>query len=65
MVINKLGNLKDYILELSRKCEVINIRINTIEANYQVRKEEIRVKLKLYEICLISALLYGLEAWEK
>ena len=27
MVINKLGNLKDHILELNRKCEVINREI--------------------------------------
>ena len=34
-------------------------------AKYQVGKEEIRVKLKLYETCLMPALLYGLEAWGK
>ena len=65
MVINKLGNLKDHILELNRKCEVINREINAIGAKHQVGKEEIRVKLKLYETCLMPALLYGLEAWGK
>ena len=34
MVINKLGNLKDHILELNRKCEVINIEINAIGAKH-------------------------------
>ena len=29
---------------------------------HQVGKEEIRVRLKLYETCLLPALLYGLEA---
>ena len=65
MVINKLGNLKDHILELNRKCEVINTEINAIGAKHHVGKEEIRVKLKLYETCLMPALPYGLEAWEK
>ena len=65
MVINKLGNLKDHLLELNRKCEVINREIHAIGAKHQVEKEEIRVKLKLYETCLMQALLYGLEAWEK
>ena len=64
MVINKLGNLKDHILELDRKCEVINREISAVGAKHQVGKEEIRVKLKLY-VCLMPALLYGLEAWGK
>ena len=62
MVINKLGNLKDHILELNRKCEVINREINAVREKQQVGKEEIRVKLKLYETCLMPALLYRLEA---
>ena len=65
MVINKSGNLKDHILELNRKCEVINREISAIGAKHQVGKEEIRVKLKLYKTCLMPALLYGLEAWGK
>ena len=64
MVIKKLGNLKDHILELDRKCEVINREISAVGAKHQVGKEEIRVKLKLY-VCLMPALLYGLEAWGK
>ena len=65
MVINKLGNLKDHILELNRKCEIINREISAIGAKHQVGKEEIHVKLKLCETCLMTALLYGLEAWAK
>ena len=64
MVINKLGNLKDHILELDRKFEVINREISAVGAKDKVGKEEIRVKLKLY-VCLMPALLYGLEAWGK
>ena len=55
MVINKSGNLKDHILELNRKCEVINREISAIGAKHQVGKEEIRVKLKIYETCLMPA----------
>ena len=43
MVINKLGNFKDHILELNRNYEVINREINAIGAKHQVEKEEIRV----------------------
>ena len=47
MVINKSGTLKDHILELNRKCEVINGEISAIGAKHQVEKEEIRVNFKL------------------
>ena len=65
LVINKLGNLKDHILGLNRKCEAINREINAIGATHRVGKEEIRVKFKLYETCLMLSLLYALEAWGK
>ena len=48
MEVNKLGNLKDHILELNRKREVIIREINAIGAKHQVEKEEIGVKVKLY-----------------
>ena len=41
MEVNKLGNLKDHILELNRKCEVIIREINAIWAKHQVEKEKI------------------------
>ena len=65
MVISKLGNLKDHLLELNRKLEVINREISSIRPKDKVGKEEIRVKLKLFETCLMPTLLYGLEAWGK
>ena len=39
----------------------------TIGAKKQVGKEEVRVKLKLFQACLMPALLilYGMEAWKK
>ena len=65
MVISKLGNLKNHIIELNRKFEVINREISSIGPKDKVGKEEIRVKLELCEICLMPTLLYGLEAWGK
>ena len=65
MVINKSGNLKDNILELNRKCEVINRETIGTGEKHQLRKEQMRLKLKLYETCIMLALLYGLEAWGK
>ena len=65
LVINKLGNLKDHILGLNRKYEAINREINATGAKHQVGKEEIIVKFKLYETCLMPSLLYELEAWVK
>ena len=40
-------------------------KIYAIGAKHQVEKEKIRVKLKLYETCLIPVLLYEFEAWGK
>ena len=45
---------------VNKKCEVINWEISAIGATHQVEKEEMRVKLKLYETCLMPALLFGL-----
>ena len=36
---------------------------DAIGAKNQVGKEEIRVKLKLFDTCLMTALTYGMEAW--
>ena len=63
--MNNSGNFKDHILESNRKLEVINREISAVGAKHQTGKEEIKVKLKLYETCLMPALLYGLEAWGK
>ena len=42
----------------------MNREICAIGAKTQVGKEEVRVKLKLFETCLMPALLYGMEAWK-
>ena len=43
----------------------MNREISAIGANHRIGKEEVRVKFKLYETCLMSALLHELEAWGK
>ena len=40
ILINKLGNLKDHILELKIKYEVINREISAIGSKYQVGKKK-------------------------
>ena len=65
MVINKSGNLNDHILAGNRKCDIINREVSAIGAKHQVRKEELRVKLKLYKFWPMLGLLYELEAWGK
>ena len=64
MVINKSGKLKDHILKLNRKFELMKTEISVIGAKHQVGKEKIRVKPKLFETCLMPPLLYGREAWD-
>ena len=65
LLMNISGNVKDHMLELNRKCEVINREISAVGAKHQTGKEEIKVNFKLYETCIMPALLYGLEAWGK
>ena len=57
--------MKDNILELNRKCELINREISATRAKDLVGKEKIRVKLKLYETCLMPTLLCYLKHGEK
>ena len=49
--------------EDKKKCEVISREIDVIGTKNQVGKEEIKVKLKLFETCLMTALTNGMEAW--
>ena len=59
------GQLAEHIKELNSRSDTINREISTIGAKTQVGKEEVRVKLKLFETCLMPALLYGMEAGKK
>ena len=62
-VINTEGNLKDHIQQMWQKSNKI-LQINARgAAKSQVGTEEIRVKLKLFELCLMPAILHGLAAW--
>ena len=63
MVINTEENLKDHIQEMWQKSNQILLQINAIGAKSQVGTEEIRVKLMLFELCLMPAILHGLVAW--
>ena len=65
VTISTDGQLTEHIKELNSRCDTINREISAIEAKTQVGKEEVRVKLKLFETCLMPALLYGMEAWKK
>ena len=65
MTISTDGQLTEHIKELNSRCDIINREISAIGAKTQVGKEEVRVKLKLFETCLMPALLYGMEAWKK
>ena len=56
ITVNKEGNLEQHIKVIARKCEIISREIDAIGAKYQVGKEEIRVKLKLFDTCLMAAL---------
>ena len=65
MTISTDGQLTEHIKELNSRCDTINQEISAIGVKTQVGKEEVRVKLKLFETCLMPALLYGIETWKK
>ena len=65
IMLNKEGNLKEHIKETESKASRIIREINGISSKQNVGQEEIRVKIKLFETCLILAILYGFKAWGK
>ena len=65
MTISTEGQLTEHIKELNTRCDIINREICGLGAKPQVGKEEVRVKLQLFETCLMPALPYGMEAWKK
>ena len=62
MTISTDGQLTEHIKGLNTRCDINNRDICAIRAKKQAGKEEVRVKLKLIETCLMPALLYGMEA---
>ena len=59
MTISTDGQLIEHMKELKSRCDT-NWEICAIGAKIQAGKEEVRVKLKLFETCLMPALLYGI-----
>ena len=47
---------------MARKCDTISREIDATGEKNQIGKEEIRVKLKLFDTCLMTVLKYGMEA---
>ena len=64
MAISMDRQLTEHIKELNTRCDIINREICAIGAKAQVGKEDVGVKLKLFETCLMPALLHGMEAWK-
>ena len=61
---NKERNIEEQNKKVkTRKCEVISREIDVIGTKNQVGKDEIKVKVKLFETCLMAALTNGMEAW--
>ena len=65
MTISTDGQLTEHIKELNTRCDIISREICAIGARTQVGKEEVQVKLKLFEACLMPALFYAMETWKK
>ena len=64
MVINSEGSLKDHIHQVETKTNNLSREIKAIGSRSQVGSEEMKVKIKLFETCLMSGIIYGLEVWE-
>ena len=62
-MINDEEDLNGHIEELKQRSEAISREIEIIGSRNQVRKEEIRVQLKLFEACFMQVQTYGIEAW--
>ena len=45
------GHLTEHIKEINSTCDIINREISAIGAKIQVEKQEVRVRLKLFETC--------------
>ena len=65
MVINSEGNLKDHIRQVETKTTNISREIKAIRSKSQVRSEEMKVEIKLFETCFMPAIIYGLEVWRR
>ena len=64
ITINEEGNLAEHINVIAKKIETISREIDAAGAENQPGKEEIGVNLKLHDTCIMTALAYGMEAWQ-
>ena len=61
MAIDSEGNLKDHIRQVETKSRNISKEIKVLRSKIQVGPEEMKVKIKLFETCLMPATIHGLE----
>ena len=70
IMLNEGSNLKEHIKENENKASRIIRELNGISSKQNVGQEEIRVKIKLFETCLVQGILRGfgekiLKIWGK
>ena len=63
IMLNKEGNLKEHIKETGNKASRIKREMNGILSKQNVGQEEMRAKIKLFQIFLVPEIMYGFEAW--
>lgn len=63
--INEKGNMLLTIQKNTEKLAGKISQIKNIASRYNTGKEFIRVRMKMYEACVVPSLLYNLEGWSK
>ena len=63
LMINEKGNLEDHILYKKSIVPEIMATVKQVGSESQVGEEWLRVQLQLYETCLVSSLIHGIECW--
>ena len=59
VMLNKVRDLKEHIKETENKASRTIKEVNGISSKQNKGQEDIRVKIKLFETCLVPATLYG------
>ena len=59
VMLNKVRDLKEHIKETENKASRTIKEVNGISSKQTKGQEDIRVKIKLFETCLVPATLYG------
>ena len=63
LLINEGGNLLSHIENKRKECQSELVAIMTIASQYNLGPMHLTVTLFLFEICIITSILYHLEAW--